>query len=149
MLFRSPTNLSYEEWDSTALFQATVYAKTFVLRGKTLFNLNLKHFKSKFHTFVVSRVGDKAETFALAINQLRRLINEVIHLHHAQMDKKTLSQFMDYAEEAFKALNVSTDPIKVIRSYTKDDFPTEAVRNLNENIKKELQADKKFLEEEI
>ena len=79
-----PTDKSYEDWDCTALFQATIYAKTFALpdtKGnlKTLGELYLKPrgFKAigSFHPSVLSLRGNQAETFALAIDQLRLLRN--------------------------------------------------------------------------
>ena len=76
-----PTDKSYEKWDCTALFQATIYAQTFALpdsKGK-LTTLSEWYVKPRpithgsFHTSVVSPSGNKAETFAFAIDQLRLL----------------------------------------------------------------------------
>ena len=82
-----PTHLSYEQWDCTALFQATIHARSFALRDskgrhRTLSDLYVRHHKiphRKFHASVVSQGGNKAETFALAIDQLRLLRNSLGH----------------------------------------------------------------------
>ena len=88
-----PTNRSYNEWDCTALFQATIYAKSFSMRYRTLSDLYVKpraipH--GSFHGSVLSPVGDNAETFALAIDQLRRLRNTVCHSSRLEMDKANI-----------------------------------------------------------
>ena len=94
-----PTDKSYEEWDCTALFQATIYAKTFALpdiKGnlKTLGELYLKPrgFKAigSFHPSVLSLRGNQAETFALAIDQLRLLRNWLSHLSSSEKINKTV-----------------------------------------------------------
>ena len=75
-----PTNISYEEWDCTALFKATIYARSFALNRKrrhhkTLSDLYVAPRKlrgpGKFHACVRSANGNDDETFALAIDQLR------------------------------------------------------------------------------
>ena len=75
----SPTRSGWE-WDCTALFQATIHAQTFALpdgKGnlKTLGELYVKPRgfmpNGSFHASVSSPSGDQAETFALAIDQLR------------------------------------------------------------------------------
>jgi len=73
-----PTHKSYNEWDCTALFQATIYSRTFALPGssgrlKTLSDTFVKPrgvLHGSFHTSVMSPGGNNAETFALAIDQL-------------------------------------------------------------------------------
>ena len=81
---RVPTNKSYEKWDCTALFQATIYAKIFSFpdsKGnvKTLSKLYIKPRglmpDGSFHTCVLSPVRNDTETFAIAIDQLRLLRN--------------------------------------------------------------------------
>ena len=71
-----PTNESYEEWDCTVLFQATIYAKIFSSpdsKGnlKTLSKVYVKPRwfmpKGSFHTFTLSPAGNDAETYAIAI----------------------------------------------------------------------------------
>ena len=150
-----PTHLSYEEWDCTALFQATIYARSFALpdskgHHRTLSELYVKHHKiphGKFHASVVSPGGNKAETFALAIDQLRLLRNSLCHSDKSEIDKPTFDQYVQHAKEAFKTLGVKTDPIDAIGGLTESDFPTKEVRKLEEGIKQETGAYIKFLED--
>ncbi len=80
-----PTAKSIEEWDCTALFKATIYAKTFGVpssKGSNLNDLYLKKFKpapGSFHSSVQSSTGNQDETYALAIDQLRLLRNTLCH----------------------------------------------------------------------
>ena len=149
-----PTNLSYEEWDCTALFQATIYARSFALpdskgHHRTLSDLYVKPHKlphGNFHASVISLSGNKAETFALAIDQLRRLRNSLCHSTSSEIDKSTFDLNMQYAKDAFKALGVKADPINVIGGLTESDFPTNEVRKLEQATKKEAQAYIAFLE---
>ena len=150
-----PTHLSYEEWDCTALFQATIYARSFALpdskgHHRTLGELYVKHHKvphGKFHASVVSPGGNRAETFALAIDQLRLLRNSLCHADKSEIDKPTFDQYVQHAKEAFKAVGVKTDPIDGIGGLTESDFPTKEVRKLEEGIKQETGAYIKFLED--
>ncbi len=149
-----PTHLSYDEWDCTALFQATIYARSFALpdsRGhhRTLNDLYVKPHKlplGRFHVSVVSPGGNKAKTFALAIDQLRLLRNSLCHSCSSEIDKRTFDQYVQHAKDAFKALGVKTDPIDVIGGLTESDFPTKEVRKLEKGIKEEYRAYIKFLE---
>lgn len=149
-----PTDRSYEEWDCTALFQATIYARSFALPDstghyKTLTDLYVKPRKpasGKFHTSVISPGGNKAETFALAIDQLRLLRNTLCHSNSSEIDKPKFDQFVQLSKDAFKALGVRTDPIDAIGSLTESDFPIKEVRNLQQAMKEETQACLKFLE---
>ena len=149
-----PTHLSYDEWDCTALFQATIYAQSFALSDskghhRTLSELYVKHHKiphGKFHASVVSPGGNKAETFALAIDQLRLLRNSLCHSDKSEIDKITFDQYVQHAKEAFKALGIKADPIDAIGDLTESDFPTKEVRKLEEGIKQETRAYINFLE---
>ena len=85
-----------------------------------------------FHPSVVSPCGNKAETFALAIDQLRRLRNSLCHSDRSEIDKPTFDQYVQLAKEAFKALGIITDPIDVIGGLTESDFPTKQVRRLED-----------------
>ena len=148
-----PTHFSYKEWDCTALFQATIYAKSFALldsRGhqKTLSDLYVKPRKlahGMFHESVVSAGGNNAETFALAIDQLRLLRNSLFHSHTSEIDKLTFDQYVKYATDAFTALGVKTDPIDGLKE---SGFPTNEVRKLEELIKEENRAYVSFLEQQ-
>ena len=143
-----PTNLSYEEWDCTALFQATIYAQSFALpdsagHQKTLSDLYVKPHKlahGRFHASVVSRCGNEVETIALAIDQLRLLRNSFCHLTSSEIIKETFDQNVQLAKEAFIALGVNADPIDFIGDLTESDFPTKEVRKLAQAMKQETQG---------
>ena len=151
---RVPTHLSYNEWDCTALFQATLFAQSFALldssgRRKTLSDLYVKprgvpH--GRFHVSVVSSVGNNAETFALAVDQLRLLRNSFCHLPSSEMDKITFDQRVQHAKDTFKALGVTTVVIDAIGSLTESDFPTNEVHKLEQGIIKEFRKYIMFLE---
>ena len=151
-----PTHISYEEWDCTALFQATIYARSFATPDSkghynTLGELYVKHHKvplGKFHPSVVSPSGNTAETFALAIDQLRLLRNSFCHSHRSALDKPTFDQYVQLTKEAFKALGVTTDPIDAIGGLTESDFPTEEVRKLEESVRQGTRSYMEFFEEE-
>ena len=143
-----PTHISYEEWDCTALFQATIYARSFATpdsKGhyKTLSEMYVRHHKvppGKFHPSVVSPSGNTAETFALAIDQLRLLRNSLCHADRSEIDKPTFDQYVQLAKEAFKALGIITDPIDAIGGLTESDFPTKEVRKLEESLRQETRS---------
>ena len=140
-----PTDKSYEEWDCTALFQATIHAKTFALpdsKGnlKTLGELYVKPRRfmpnGSFHASVLSPSGNQAETFALAIDQLRLLRNLLSHLTSSKkINKTTFDQHTELAKDAFKALGVATDSIDEIRSSPESHFPTGEVARLERENK--------------
>ena len=148
-----PTHRSYEEWDCTALFQATIYARSFALPDgkshyKTLSDLYVKHrgvLQGSYHPSVVSPGGNNAETFALAIDQLRLLRNLICH-SIPSMDTATFCQCMEHAKAAFTALGVETDTIDAVKGLTESDFPTDELRKLEQGIKEETRAYIKFLE---
>lgn len=154
---RVPTHLSYDEWDCTALFKATIYAQAFALphsKGShtVLSDLYIKPLRlpyGSFHASVVSPGGNKAETFALAIDQLRLLRNSLLHSATLEIDKVTFDQHVQLSKDAFKALGLKTNPIDAVGSLTDSDFPTEKVHKLEREIRKELQADKNFLQEDV
>ena len=149
-----PTNISYEEWDCTTLFHATIYARSFALpdskgHHQTLSDLYVKSRKlahGSFHASVVSSGGNEAETFALAIDQLRLLRNSLCHATSCEILKATFDQNVQLAKDAFIALGVKVDPIDVIGGLTESDFPTKEVRKLEQAMKQETRAYIKFLE---
>ena len=132
-----PTDKSYEEWDCTALFRATIYARTFALpdsKGnlQTLSKLYVEPRGSmpegSFHASVLSPVGNQAETFALAIDQLRLLRNLLSHLSSSEkINKTTFDQYTELAKDAFTALGVATDSIDDVKGLPEFHFPTEEV----------------------
>ena len=149
-----PTNLSYEEWDCTALFKATIYARSFALpdsagHHKTLNDLYVTPRKlahGSFHVSVMSPGGNDAETVALAIDQLRLLRNSLCHSTSSEIVKANFDQYVQLSKDAFKALGVKVDPIDAIGGLTESDFPTKEVRKLEQAMKQETQAYIKFLE---
>ena len=92
-----PTHLSYNEWDCSALFRATIYARSFALNRtsrhyKTLSDLYVSPRKPSpgiFHRSVKSPDGNSDETFALAIDQLRLLRNAFCHSSSSELDRRT------------------------------------------------------------
>jgi len=132
-----PTHKSYQQWDCTALFKATIYAQCFAIHHRTLSDLYVKPRgvpPDSFHTSVVSPSGNNAETFALAIDQLRRLRNFHCHLARSEMDKTTFDQCVQRAKDAFNALGVNTDQIDEVGGLTESHFPTNEVARLEREI---------------
>ena len=125
------THKSYDEWDCTALFQATIYAQSFALpdsKGhlKTLSEMYIKPHGlpyGSFHISVVSPSGNNAETFALAIDQLRLLRNWLCHSTSSEMDKAMFDQCVQLA----KALGVKTNVIDDLGSLNESHFATNEV----------------------
>ena len=136
-----PTSQSYEEWDCTALFQATIFAQSFALPDstghyKTLSDLYVKPLglrHGSFHASVVSSGGDDYETFALAIDQLRLLRNSLSHSAKGEMSKRTFNQYLQLVKDSFKALGLKTDEIDAIGS--EFGFPTSEVAKLKRKIR--------------
>ncbi|XP_074630679.1 uncharacterized protein LOC141889318 [Acropora palmata] len=129
-----PTQISYEKWDCTALFQATIHAKSFAnSTGQTLHDLYLRSLGlplGSFHSSVVSPRGDPEETRALAIDQLRRLRNSLAHLADDEMDKVTFDQNIQRTKEAFQVLGISTEVIEKRGKLPETDFPTSQTSKL-------------------
>ena len=152
-----PTKISYQDWDCTALFQATLYAKTFALpdsKGnfKTLGELYLKNrmlVPGTFHSPVASSSGDPNETIALAIDQLRLLRNTLCHSSSPRVVKVTFDQYVQYAKEAFNAVSVSTASLLTIGNLSESDFPIPKVDDLKERMHKERIDSFKWLEEDV
>ena len=144
------THLSYNEWDCTDFFQATIFARSFTIHGVNLCDLYAKPrgvpFGS-FHASVVSPGGDNAETFALAIDQLRLLRNSLCHSARSEMNKTTFDQRVQHAKDAFSALGVPTASIDAIGSLNESHFPTNEVRKLEQGIREETSEYIKSLED--
>ena len=139
-----PINKSYKEWDCTALFEATLHAKSFAVpkgkKGNTLANLYVKHLslpKGKFHASVISTSGNNDETFALALDQLRLLRNSLCHNSNTEIDKKTFDQYIQRSKDAFAALGQSFTRIDDIGKLADGDFPTARVQQLELEFKRE------------
>ena len=141
-----PTGKSIQEWDCTALFKATIYAKTFGVpssKGSTLNDLYLKKVKpapGAFHSSVQSSTGNQDETYALAIDQLRLLRNSLCHSPKPEVIKTDFDVYVQLVTDALTAVNVDTSFVDVIGQMDEEDFPTEKVQKLEECRIKELQA---------
>jgi hypothetical protein len=152
-----PTNKSFKEWDCTALFQATLYARTFALpdstgKKKTLGEMHLKgreQVPAPFHSAVRSSSGDANETIALAIDQLRLLRNTLCHTSSPQINKVMFDDYVKHAKEAFTALNFSTTSLESIGNMKGSDFPTKEVEKLKEGINRMRNDFYLFLENEV
>ena len=150
-----PVLQSYNEWDCTNLFQATIFARSFASPASTgsLSTLSDLYVKpcavpyGSFHACVVSPGGNMAETTTLAIDQLRLLRNSLCHSTSSEMDKATFDQRINYARDSFQALGVSTAPIDALVSLAESDFPTNEIRKLEARIRDETRAYIKCLED--
>ncbi len=147
-----PTTKSIQEWDCTALFKATIYAKTFGVsstKGSTLNNLYLRKIKPApctFHSSVQSATGDQDETYALAIDQLRLLRNTLCHSSKLEIIKTDFDHYVQLVTNALTAVNVDTAFVAAIGQMSEDDFPTKKVQELHDCRVKELQANSMFHE---
>ncbi|XP_066018264.1 uncharacterized protein [Pocillopora verrucosa] len=152
-----PTNLPYDAWDCTALFQATIFAKSFSMpdgRGhqRTLSYLFVRPHglpPGGFHASVISSTGNDAESFTLAIDQLRLLRNAFCHAPSSEIPKATFHMYIQLTKDAFHALGVSYISVNTIGSLTVVDFPIEKVRKLEDEIRKEGQAENAFLKDQV
>ena len=150
-----PIHQSFNEWDCTNLFQATIFARSFASPASTgsYTTLSDSYVKPRaiphgsFHACVLSPGGNMKETFALAIDQLRLLRNSLCHSTSSEMDKLTFDQRVNYAKDAFQALGVSKAPIDAVGSLTETDFPTNEVRALEMRQRDETRAYINFLKE--
>ena len=148
-----PTSKSYDEWDCTALFEATLYAQSFAMpdgsgRPATLDKLYVKPRRlptGTFHPVISSPSGNQTETFALSLDQLRLLRNTLCHQTSTQkIDKKTLAHYVQLARDAFTALGQDTTRIDEIGKLDEGDFPTSRLQKLEEELKREKDAAIKF-----
>ncbi len=147
-----PITKSIQEWDCTALFKATIYAKTFVTPSKKEWTLNdfyLKKIKPApgyFHSSVQSATGNQDETYALAIDQLRLLRNTLCHSPKPEIIKTDFDHYVQLVTNALTAVNIDTAFVAAIGQMSEDDFPTEKVRELHHCRVMELQAISMFHE---
>lgn len=146
-------NKFIEEWDCTALFKATLFALTFAMPDAsggvaTLHTLYVKPHSlpsGTFHPSVLSPYGNQAETFALALDQLRLLRNTLCHqIGTKKIDKTTLDHYLLLAKQAFVALGQDTFKIDGIGNLGEEDFPTARAQQLEEELKIERAAAVKF-----
>ena len=148
-----PTNKSYHEWDCTALFEATLYAQSFAVPdGSGWFStLDKVYVKPRrlpsgtFHPVISSPCGNQAETFALALDQLRLLRNTLCHQTSTQkIDRTTFDHYIQLGKDAFAALGQDTTSIDKIGKLEEEDFPTARLQKLKEELKREKDVDIKF-----
>ena len=144
-----PTNKSYEDWDCTALFKATIFSQAFA-NINTLYDQFIKGKKTgAFHTLPTIQTGNQDETLTLAIDRVRQLRNELCHLPNCTIEKCVFDYYVQLAKEAFTAVGFSTNQIDYIGSLEQSDFPIERVDELNEEIKSIKQEYRNFLEEKV
>ena len=148
-----PTGKSYHEWDCTALFEATLYAQSFAVPdGSGWFStLDKVYVKPRrlpsgtFHPVISSPCGNQAETFALALDQLRLLRNTLCHQTSTQkIDRTTFYHYIQLGKDAFAALRQDTTRIDKIGKLEEEDFPTATLQKLKEELKREKDVDIKF-----
>ena len=148
-----PTGKSYHEWDCTALFEATLYAQSFAVPdGSGWFStLDKVYVKPRrlpsgtFHPVISSPCGNQAETFALALDQLRLLRNTLCHQTSTQkIDRTTFDHYIQLGKDAFAALGQDTTRIDQIGKLEEEDFPTARLQKLKEELKREKDVDIKF-----
>ena len=152
-----PTHLSYNDWDCTALFQATIFSSSFSLPDRRGHHRKLSYLYVKphglppggFHASVISPSGDNAETFSMAIDQLRLLRNVFCHSSSSEIVKATFDQYIQHTKDAFQALGMTSGSVDAIGSLSEADFPIERVRKLEDDIRKELQAESTFVKEQV
>ena len=144
-----PTSKSYHEWDCTALFEATLYAQSFAMPDGSggFANLDKLYVKPRclpresFHPSISSPLGNQAETFALALDQLRLLRNTLCHQISTQkIDKTTFDHYILLAKDAFVALGQDTTKIEHIGKLEEEDLPTAKLQRLEGELKKEKDA---------
>ena len=137
-----PTAKSIEEWDCTALFAATIYAKTFGHSGLNLNDLYLKKVRpvtGSFHKSVQGSTGDPMETYALAIDQLRLLRNTLCHSSNYKMIESDFDDYILLLKNTLQAINFDSTCVDDISRMSEDNYPMERVPELKE-FQKKLQA---------
>ena len=141
-----PTSKSYYDWDSTALFEATLFSKTFsVPDGKGgVASLAKMYVKPRgvpggvFHPSVLSPSGNNAETYALALDQLRRLRNTLCHqISTKEIVKADFDNYIHLAKDAFRALKLNSTKIDDVGRLGEKDFPTARLQQLEEELRAE------------
>ena len=142
--------VSINEWDSTALFIATIYVNTFALctakAKKTLHALYLKGKKpSPFHSSVIGASGNMEQTLALSTEQLRLLRNTLCHMPLPFIELVDFNQYLLLAKDAFTANGVSVKYIEGIECLGEEEFPSSKITR----IKIQLPQCNKFLQRDV
>ncbi|XP_028400657.1 uncharacterized protein LOC114523822 [Dendronephthya gigantea] len=156
-----PVSDSFEKWDCTALFQATIYSKSFGVfmtspttkKTPTIKTLSDQYIKGKkprpFHLSSISATKNHDETIALAIDQVRLLRNTLCHLSGSRVTKDDFDNYVRLAKDAFDAVKFSTSQIDNIAILEEEDFPTDKFNQLSKKIAADLQGSNKFLQEKL
>ena len=140
------TSNSYHYWDCTALFEATLFSQTFsVPDGKGGVTSLAKKYviprgvpEGVFHPSVLSPSGSKAETYALALDQLRRLRNTLCHQNSTrEIVKADFDSYIHLAKDAFHALGLKSTKIDDVGKLGEKDFPTARLQQLEEELRAE------------
>ena len=135
-----PTKRSFNEWDCTALFKATIYSKSFSLAIRGGPETLAKHYLNNapkpnpFHLTVKSIKGDHNETYTFVIDQLRILRNTLCHSFKAGINTKEFKKYVQLAKEAFDAVSLSSERLDAIVSFSQSDFPSEKRLKLDEYV---------------
>lgn len=139
---------SYKEWDCTALFEATLFAQSFAIPHGSKHTLYKKYVKpcdlppDEFHPTLISPSGDQAQTYALALDQLRRLRNYLCHQNSTKkIPKANFDLIMQRCKDAIHALGQSVSKIEEIEKLSENDFPSVRRRQLEEELKKVLKKE--------
>ena len=141
-----PIGTSYKTWDCTALVKATIFAFSFKdpATGQTLNDKYLRVTAPPRGSLrgVVFPTEIQDETFALAVDQLRLLRNELSHASSTKViDKTTFHYYIFHAKKAFQAIGYSTKNIDDISKMSEAEFPTPNVAELHETIEN-MQGDR-------
>ena len=143
-----PTTKSYSEWDCTALLEATLSAQTFATpdaSGKRvpLNQLFKRPSKGAFHASAkkTSLFRSQSETYAVALDQLRLLRNNLFHQTSTQeIDKAIFDRYISLTKDAFAALGQDSTKVDEIGELGEEDFPTARLQHLEEELKREKDA---------
>ena len=157
--YKIPVHQSYETWDCTALFQATLFAHSFKVSDAHgyLRTLNYVYVKplglassGPFHATVSSSTGNRAESFALAFDQLRRLRNKLFHLESTEtMDKASFAQHIKYAKECFSELGQDASVIDNVSALKEEEWTSEIYLDLLSKVHKDQVSTIRFLEADV
>ena len=146
------TDKSFEDWDCTDLFKATIYSKTFATSTTPIKTLKDQFIVGKitnpFHFSPISPTGNRDETMALAIDQIRLLRNTLCHSPQPTMTKATFDCYVELAKDAFDAVGFPTCGIDDIGNLEEEEFPTEKVNELNRKIR-DLELENEFLKGDV
>ena len=153
-----PTSKSIEEWDCTALFAATIYAKTFGHNGLTLNDLYLKKTRPfPFHESVQGSTGNPLETYALVIDQLRLLRNTFFHSSGSEISQLNFDNYVFFLKNMLQMLKMDTTVVDDISRMKEEDFAIDQARMLEKlqkalmlsAVQKRLDDESKWLSEDI